>query len=160
MKLQSTFTRISLKMTFKHINFNIWIFNEIRNKLTGKGDKLVQNESLQKICKVHRKRAKKQWKIREITVEFQEITISWYRKTGKKIHIIRKLRHIHLLSYMGIAPDKRGYSHNTFLISPQKHMLWVLIGSASSSEYTWHMFSWRNKKNIRAQLFKTNDVVS
>ena len=42
-----------------------------------------------------------------------------------------------------IAPDKRGYAH-IFLISPQKCMLWVLIRSAST----------------RAQLFKTNDVVS
>ena len=29
-----------------------------------------------------------------------------------------------------IATDKRGYPHNIFLISPQKHMLWVLIRSA------------------------------
>ena len=31
----------------------------------------------------------------------------------------------------GIATDKRGYPHDIFLISPQKHMLWVLIRSAS-----------------------------
>ena len=31
----------------------------------------------------------------------------------------------------GIATDKRKYPHNTFLISPRKHMLWVLIRSAS-----------------------------
>ena len=30
-----------------------------------------------------------------------------------------------------IATDKRGYPHNIFLNSPQKHMLWVLIRSAS-----------------------------
>ena len=30
-----------------------------------------------------------------------------------------------------IATDKRGYQHNIFLISPRKHMLWVLIRSAS-----------------------------
>ena len=30
-----------------------------------------------------------------------------------------------------IATDKRGYPHNIFLISPRKHMLWVLIRSAS-----------------------------
>ena len=29
-----------------------------------------------------------------------------------------------------IATDKRGYPHNIFLISPQKHMLWVFIRSA------------------------------
>ena len=30
-----------------------------------------------------------------------------------------------------IATDKRGFPHNIFLISPRKHMLWVLIRSAS-----------------------------
>ena len=33
----------------------------------------------------------------------------------------------------GIGLDKRGYQVNIFLVSPQKHMLWVLIRSASSS---------------------------
>ena len=69
-----------------------------------------------------------------------------------------------------IGLDKGGYLVNIFLISPQKHMLWVLIRSASgfsyfstktcygysleapyrdpSNEYPQHMFSWRNKKNI------------
>ena len=28
---------------------------------------------------------------------------------------------------VSIAPDEREYPHNIFLISPQKHMLWVLI---------------------------------
>ena len=64
-----------------------------------------------------------------------------------------------------------GYPHNIFLISPWKHMLWLLIRSAwqyfsylstktccgyslevpcqgTSNEYPQHMFSWRNKKNI------------
>ena len=30
-----------------------------------------------------------------------------------------------------IATDKRGYPHDIFLISQRKHMLWVLIRSAS-----------------------------
>ena len=51
-----------------------------------------------------------------------------------------------------IGLDKGGYPV-IFLISPRKHMLWVLIRSASarrgaSNEYPQHMFSWRNKKNI------------
>ena len=33
------------------------------------------------------------------------------------------------------ATDKRGYPHNIFLISPQKHMLWVLIRSASARRF-------------------------
>ena len=34
-----------------------------------------------------------------------------------------------------IATDKRGYPHNIFLISRQKHMLWVLIRSASPRRF-------------------------
>ena len=63
-----------------------------------------------------------------------------------------------------IATDKRGYPHNIFLISWRKHMLWVLIRSASprktccgyslevphwgtSNEYPQHMFSHRDTSN-------------
>ena len=46
---------------------------------------------------------------------------------------------------ISIAPDKRGYLHTIFLISAQKHILWVLI---STTEYPYHIFSCRNKKNI------------
>ena len=46
---------------------------------------------------------------------------------------------------LDIATDKRGYPH-IFLISPQKHMLWVLIRSASANEYPRRMFLWRNKR--------------
>ena len=35
-----------------------------------------------------------------------------------------------------IGPDKNGYRVNIFLISPQKHMLWVLIRSASVSYFS------------------------
>ena len=41
-------------------------------------------------------------------------------------------------SAVSIPPDKSVYPHSIFLISPQKHMLWVLIRS------TW--MRWRNKK--------------
>ena len=44
-----------------------------------------------------------------------------------------------------------------FLISAQKHMSWVLIRSTSggaSNEYSQHMFSWRNKKNISTFYLK------
>ena len=34
-----------------------------------------------------------------------------------------------------IATDKRGYPHNTFFVSPRKHMLWVLIRSASARRF-------------------------
>ena len=44
-----------------------------------------------------------------------------------------------------ISLDKNGYQVNIFLISPQKHMLWVLIKRAKPNEYPQHMFLWRNK---------------
>ena len=38
-----------------------------------------------------------------------------------------------------IAPDKRGDSQNTyiFLISPGKHMLWILLRSTSVGRFWW-----------------------
>ena len=51
------------------------------------------------------------------------------------------------LIHSHIGLDKGGYPVNIFL----KHMLWVLIRSASMrrlNEYPQRMFSWRNKKNI------------
>ena len=36
-------------------------------------------------------------------------------------------RNIALVGYTHIATDKRGYPHNIFLISPQKHMLWYSL---------------------------------
>ena len=47
------------------------------------------------------------------------------------------------------ALDKSSYPLNIFLISPQKHMLWVLIEASwqgTSNKCPEHMFSWRNKK--------------
>ena len=40
-----------------------------------------------------------------------------------------------LYSIVSIATDKRGYPHNIFLISQRKHMLWVLIRSASPRRF-------------------------
>ena len=45
-----------------------------------------------------------------------------------------------------IGLDKSGYQVNSFLISPRKHMLWVLGEALLVS--THNMFMWRNKKNI------------
>ena len=49
-----------------------------------------------------------------------------------------------------IVPDKAFFpqpkSIAIFLISPQKHRLWVL--TRTSNEYPQHMFLWINKKNI------------
>ena len=49
-----------------------------------------------------------------------------------------------------------------FLISPQKHMLWVLIRSTSASaskEYPQHMFLWRNKKNTNTFGLKKKNIL-
>ena len=47
-----------------------------------------------------------------------------------------------------IGLDKSGYKVNSFLISPLKYMLWVLIRGKALLMSTHNMFSWRNKKNI------------
>ena len=39
-----------------------------------------------------------------------------------------------VLQYLYIGLDKSGYQVNIFYISPQKHMLWVLIRSTSHGE--------------------------
>ena len=54
-------------------------------------------------------------------------------------------------TYMYIALDKKGYLHNTFLISPQKDTLWYSLEvprQGISNEYPQHMFLWRNMKTI------------
>ena len=61
--------------------------------------------------------------------------------------------HIDFRTIIGL--DKSTYQVNIFLISPRKHMFWVLIRSASARwgayyEYPQHMLSWRNKKNINS----------
>ena len=53
---------------------------------------------------------------------------------GNIYFLQRNMKHLYLIwkaAIYIIATDKRGYPHNTFLISPRKHMLWVLIRSAS-----------------------------
>ena len=50
-----------------------------------------------------------------------------------------------------IATDKRGYPHNIFLTSRQKHMLLYSLEAprwGASNEYPQHMFLLRNKKDI------------
>ena len=50
---------------------------------------------------------------------------------------------------MTLPPDNRGNLHNIFLVSPQKHMLWVPIRSASvsaSNEYPQHVFVEKQEK--------------
>ena len=45
-----------------------------------------------------------------------------------------------------IAPDKWGYPYGMFLNSPQNHILWVLIRSASVRHNIYFLL--RNKKNM------------
>ena len=42
--------------------------------------------------------------------------------------------------------QEEGYPDNIFVNSPRKHMMWVLIRSASAQ----HMFSWRSEKYTSA----------
>ena len=56
-----------------------------------------------------------------------------------------------------IATDKRGYPHNIFHISRQKHMLWYSIEAprqGTSNEYPQDMFLLRNKKDISSFRMK------
>ena len=57
------------------------------------------------------------------------------------------------IKFKDIGLDKSGYQVNSFLISPRKHYVVVLIKApwrGASNEYPKHMFLWRNKKNINA----------
>ena len=85
----------------------------------------------------------------------------WMEKCpwGRRLLLQNSFRDIQYDSYcwlsagleMNIALDKREYQIHIFLISPQKHTLWVFIRSASSRRFEWvsqRIFSWRNKKNI------------
>ena len=56
-----------------------------------------------------------------------------------------------------ITPNQRGYQVNIFLISPQKHTLWVRLEVphwGTSNAYSQHMFLWTNKKTISSLWLK------
>ena len=55
-------------------------------------------------------------------------------------------------SLRSIGSDKSAYQVNIFLISPQMHMLWVLIRSA--------LFLRQNRKNINTFGLKRNNSLS
>ena len=48
-------------------------------------------------------------------------------------HLLFEMHYINF--HMIIGLDKGGYPVNIFLISPRKHMLWVLIRSASARRF-------------------------
>ena len=50
-----------------------------------------------------------------------------------RMYLVKILIRPHDFADRSIATDKRGNPHNIFLISQRKHMLWVLIRSASAS---------------------------
>ena len=55
-----------------------------------------------------------------------------------------------MILYEVTIADKTGYPHDSFLISPLKHTLWLLIKAPQrdiSIEYPQHMVSCRNKKH-------------
>ena len=55
-----------------------------------------------------------------------------------------------------IASDRSGYQINSYLISPQKHVLWIFIKCFRKTllKSTQNMFSWISKKNINTYFFK------
>ena len=73
--------------------------------------------------------------------------------------------HVGSSKYYSIAPDKREFPRNIFLISLRNCFLWVLIRSVSVgtywkcnilsplNKYQQHMLSWTNKKKISAGFF-------
>ena len=68
----------------------------------------------------------------------------WHRHF---LSLIKQCRHMTVY----IATDKRGYPHDIFLISEQKHMLWYSLEAprwGASNEYPQNMFSFKNKKDI------------
>ena len=100
----------------------------------------------------------------------QSLCYSPYHSTSMLILTLSPLRYVVNTSIIGfervhcnrnvsIATDKRGYPHNMFLISLQKHMLWYSLEAprqGASIEYPQHMFSWRNKKDI--SIFRMKKV--
>ena len=63
------------------------------------------------------------------------IHVQWIMKKFKKIFkddCLKYLLWYTAIDWLVYIPlDKRGYQVNSFLISPWKHMLWVLIGSTA-----------------------------
>ena len=55
--------------------------------------------------------------------------------TTQRLTILAVSRVISPCTALVIATDKRGYPHNILFISLLKHMLWVLIGSASARRF-------------------------
>ena len=83
----------------------------------------------------------KEYPVRNSNIQWErrQIRVSTSEKGGKYLHI--RVISLEVLfiplreEIIPIAADKRGYPHNIFLISPRKHMLWVLIRSASSRRF-------------------------
>ena len=64
----------------------------------------------------------------------------------QKSQNMRKHTFLHVcLMKTAIATDKRGYQHIIFLISRRKHMLWVLIRSASVLLMSTHNICFRRE---------------
>ena len=76
------------------------------------------------------------------------------KRSHKRWQLIRKYPKYTLFEALNAIAR---YSCNNFLISPRKHMLWLLIRSASVWLFLWvpqHVFSWKHKKNIGTYRLK------
>ena len=63
--------------------------------------------------------------------EYPQHMFSWSKEERYQYFLVERLRP----RAMAIGLDKSGYQVNNFLISHQKHMLWVLIRSASARRF-------------------------
>ena len=75
-------------------------------------------------------------------VKIQSINLKYFKIIKKSYSFISQIsvyitdhHTVQLIASTIIATDKRGYPHNIFLTSPRKHMLWVLIRSASPRRF-------------------------
>ena len=55
--------------------------------------------------------------------------------SDKSVYQVNIFSYFSTKTYVDIGLDKSGYQVNIFLISPRKHMLWVLIRSASARRF-------------------------
>ena len=72
--------------------------------------------------------------------KFEKLSVFQVLEVSFSIYLTRRVFVMHqsfafCFAYVSIATDKRGYPHKIFLISRRKHMLWVLIRSASMRRF-------------------------
>ena len=75
--------------------------------------------------------ARKSWDFLILTISASTVHVKHDQASAGHMNYLAGRR----LTSVVIGLDKSGYQVNIFLISPRKHMLWVLIRSASLSRF-------------------------